>query len=76
MVYIGVQGQEEQNAFTIIVWDQLFEPSEVSVSVLEMQTGDVYDVTQNLIQSASSNEYVYIVYFTNCIHSALPCLYV
>ena len=57
MVYIGVQGQEEQNVFTIIVWDQLFEPIEVTVDVLETQTGDLYDVTQNLIPTASSNKY-------------------
>lgn len=53
-----MQGQEEQNAFTIIVWDQLFEPSEVFMDVLETATGAIYDVTQNLIASASVNEYV------------------
>ena len=55
MVYIGVQGQSEQNAFTIIVWDQLFDPSEVSVDILETETDNLYDVTQNLVPSASSN---------------------
>ena len=48
-----MQGQTEQNAFTIIVWDQLFEPSEVSISVLETETTNLYDVSQNLVQSAS-----------------------
>ena len=57
MVYIGVQGQDEQNEFTIIVWDQLFEPNEVTVDVLETQTGDLYNVTQNLIPTPSSNKY-------------------
>ena len=55
VVYIGVQGQMKQNAFTIIVWDQLFEPSEVYLSVLETETGVLYDVAQNLIASASVN---------------------
>ena len=53
-----MQGQEEQNAFTIIVWDQLFDPSEVFWDVLETQSGAIYDVTQNLIVSASVDEYV------------------
>jgi hypothetical protein len=61
VVYIGVQGQEEQNAFTIIVWDQLFDPSEVFLDVLETQTGVIYSVAQNLIASASINEYVIII---------------
>ena len=58
VVYIGVQGQDEQNEFTIIVWDQLFEPNEVTIDVLETQTGDLYDVTQNLIPTPSSNKYI------------------
>ena len=58
MVYIGVQGQEEQNAFTIIVWDQLFNPSEVYMEVLETATGAIFDVAQNLRAPASVNEYV------------------
>ena len=61
MVYIGVQGQEEQNAFTIIVWDQLFDPSEVFLDVLETRTGAICGVAQNLIASASTNEYVMII---------------
>ena len=55
-----MQGQEEQNAFTIVVWDQLFDPSEVFLDVLETRTGAIYDVSQNLIDSASINEYVTI----------------
>ena len=55
-----MQGQEEQNAFTIIVWDQLFDPSEIFLDVLETRTGTIYDVAQNLIDSASINEYVII----------------
>ena len=53
-----MQGQEEQNAFTIIVWDQLFQPNEVFVDVLETDTGNLYDVTENLISTVSKNEYV------------------
>ena len=65
-----MQGQEEQNAFTIIVWDQLFEPSEVFIDVLETATGAIYDVTQNLIASASVivNEYVrvHVTIYSQC----------
>ena len=56
-----MQGQEEQNAFTIIVWDQLFDPSEVFLDVLETRTGVIYDVAQKFIDSASVNEYVTII---------------
>ena len=71
MVYIGVQGQEERNAFTIIVWDQLFEPNEVSISVLETQTGVFYDIADNLVSRASINEYVniYLVWSRSQAHS-------
>ena len=54
MVFIGVQGQAEQNAFTIIVWDQLFSPSDVSVDILEGGSGqmEIYDFVQNLVSRA------------------------
>lgn len=67
-MYIGAQGQDEANAFTIIVWDQLFQPSEVSIDVLETQTDDLYDVTQTLLQSASSDEYVIMSTLISCTH--------
>ena len=54
VVYIGVQGQAEQNAFNIIVWDQLFDPSDVNVDILEGGSGrmEIYNVAQNLVQRA------------------------
>lgn len=53
-VYIGVQGQAQQNAFNIIVWDQLFRISDVRVDILEGGSGQqmIYDVGQNLLQRA------------------------
>ena len=36
------------NTFTLVVWDLLFEPSDVSIIIAEGVTGIVYDVTQNL----------------------------
>ena len=48
VVYIGVQGQSMNNTFTLVVWDLLFEPSDVSIIIAEGVTGIVYDVTQNL----------------------------
>ena len=54
MVYIGVQGQTEQNTFNIIVWDQLFDPSDVNRDILEGGTGavEIYNFEQNLVQRA------------------------
>ena len=59
IVYIGVQGQEQQNAFNIIVWDQLFDPSDVNVEILEGNTGSmlIYDVGANLLARAPSTRY-------------------
>ena len=48
VVYIGVQGQDRNNTFTLVVWDLLFDPSDVSIIIAEGVTGDVYDVSQNL----------------------------
>ena len=53
-VYIGVQGQTQQNAFNIIVWDQLFRVSDVRVDILDGGSGQrlIYDVGQNLLERA------------------------
>ena len=59
MVYIGVQGQSEQNTFNIIVWDQLFNPSDVNLNILEGGSGttEIYDFVQNLVQRARGIRY-------------------
>lgn len=59
MVYIGVQGQSEQNTFNIIVWDQLFDPSDVNVNILEGGSGttEIYNFAQNLVQRARGIRY-------------------
>lgn len=59
MVYIGVQGQAQQNGFNIIVWDELFDPSDVTVDILEGGSGqpNIYNVAQNLVSRASSIRY-------------------
>jgi len=54
VVYIGVQGQDSSNTFTLVVWDLLFNVSDVNFSVVEGQTGIVYDVSQNLITPANA----------------------
>ena len=58
VVYIGVQGQDQQNAFNIIVWDQLFDPSDVTVNILEGGTGRqlIYNVRQHLVGRAPSSK--------------------
>lgn len=53
MVYIGVQGVDETNQFTVVVWDQLFSPAEDEIIVLEGETGVVYDVTDNFNDQAA-----------------------
>ena len=53
VVYIGVQGAEETNQFTVVVWDQLFSPAEDEIIVLEGETGVVYDVTDNFNDQAA-----------------------
>ena len=59
MVYIGVQGQSEQNTFNIIVWDQLFDPSDVNHEILEGGSGavEIYNFGQNLVQRARGIRY-------------------
>lgn len=53
VVYIGVQGVDTVNQFTVVVWDLLFQPAEKEIIVLEGQTGVVYDVAQNLTSAAN-----------------------
>ena len=53
VVYIGVQGREDSNQFTVAVWDQLFTPDSDRIVVLEGQTGPVYDVTTNFNAGAN-----------------------
>ena len=59
-MYIGVQGQTQQNTFNIIVWDQLFNPSDVIVDKIEGGTGRqlIYDVSANLLSRAPASRYV------------------
>ena len=49
-----MQGQAEQNTFNIIVWDQLFDPSDVNRDILEGGSGqmEIYNFEQNLVQRA------------------------
>jgi hypothetical protein len=58
-VYIGVQGQSEQNTFNIIVWDQLFDPSDVNRDILEGGSGamEIYNFEQNLVSRATGIRY-------------------
>ena len=58
IVYIGVMGQETENQFTLIVWDILFTPERDEITVLEGQTGMVYDVSTNIKSEARANKYV------------------
>ena len=53
MVYIGVQGIEDFNQFTVVVWDLLFSPESDNIVVLEGVTGVVYDVSDNLDSNAN-----------------------
>ena len=53
VVYIGVQGVDDMNQFTVVVWDMLFTPAEEEIVVLEGETGIVYDVTQNFNEGAN-----------------------
>lgn len=53
VVYIGVQGQDDINQFTVVVWDMLFDPDNEEIVVLEGQTGVVFDVSQQLNSAAN-----------------------
>jgi len=57
VVYIGVQGQDGTNQFTLVVWDLLFSPDRDEDIVLEGETGVVYDVSSNLNDGASDITY-------------------
>ena len=52
-MYIGVQGVDETNQFTVVVWDLLFSPAETEIVVLEGETGVVYNVTDNFNAGAN-----------------------
>ena len=52
-MYIGVQGSDQTNQFTVVVWDLLFSPAEAEVVVLDGQTGAVYDVSTNFNSEAN-----------------------
>ena len=62
-MYIGVQGQGQSDSFTLVVWDQLFDPVDTFIDVLEgLPAGTViYNVRNNLTSSAATrgNTYVY-----------------
>ena len=58
VVYIGVQGQDDLNQFTVVVWDALFEPDNEERIVLEGETGVVFDVSNRLNSAASGITYV------------------
>ena len=53
MVYIGVQGHDDINQFTLVVWDLLFNPDRREIIVLEGETGAVYDVSADLTSAAT-----------------------
>ena len=48
-----MQGREDINQFTVVVWDQLFTPDSDQIVVLEGETGPVYDVTTNFNAGAN-----------------------
>ena len=50
--YVGVQGQDVQNTFTLLALDDIFSPSEASINVLEGDTGAVYEVADSLTSDA------------------------
>ena len=56
MVYIGVHGREDNNQFTVVVWDLLFTPDRDRIVVLEGAIGSVYDVSTNLNAGAHGIE--------------------
>jgi len=55
-VYIGVQGQSDSSTFIILVWDQLFNPVDAYINVVEgAYTGvTIYDVSRNLTRTFGS----------------------
>lgn len=54
MVHIGVQGQEDQNSFTLTVWDNgIFTTTEDDDSAIEGSPLQ-YDVSSQLSPGASS----------------------
>ena len=59
VVYIGCQGQTASNRFTIIVWDQLFEPVDAFINVVEgaLPRTTIYEVQANLTAAATMNRY-------------------
>ena len=56
-VYIGVQGQTDRDRFTILVWDQLFDPVDAFIDVIEgAHRGEtIYEVNRNLTSAVSRN---------------------
>ena len=58
MVYIGVQGQTNLDRFTIIVWDQLFDPVDAFIDVVEGSHPGVtiYEVQRNLTTAVSGSK--------------------
>jgi hypothetical protein len=61
VVYIGVQGVEELNQFTVVVWDLLFTPATEEIVVLEGQTGVVYNVADNFNSGANGITFQYFI---------------
>ena len=60
VVYIGVQGQGQSDTFTLIVWDQLFDPVDAFINVVEgaHRGVTIYEVRNNLTDAARANTYV------------------
>lgn len=56
VVYIGVQGHEGTNQFTVVVWDLLFTPDREEIVVFVGETGTVYDVSTKLNSAANGIE--------------------
>ena len=54
VVYIGVQGQGQSDSFTLIVWDQLFDPVDAFINVVEgaLRGVTIYEVSYNLTDAA------------------------
>ena len=57
VVYIGVQGQSSTSTFTILVWDQLFDPVDAFIDLVEgAHRGEtIYEVNRNLTRAAQGN---------------------
>ncbi len=54
---MGVQGQGGYDSFSLIIWDQLFVPSDVFINVVEGTPRGVtiYEVSRNLTVAAQGN---------------------